>query len=85
MKTDNLLPCPFCGTQPEWINEAIADDHFYIRCPNCHIVMKEDRRDKVIGMWNTRVVFKQKRIRMKKTMESIFDYKAPGFNDYHNK
>jgi hypothetical protein len=50
----NLLPCPFCHSQPEWINEALADSHFYIRCPHCHIVMKEDRKDKVIGMWNTR-------------------------------
>jgi hypothetical protein len=49
-----LLPCPFCGTEPEWINEAVPDGHYYIRCPHCHIVMKEDRRDKVVGMWNTR-------------------------------
>lgn len=54
MTTENLLPCPFCGTQPEWINEAIPDAHYYIRCPNCHITMKEDRRDKVIGFWNNR-------------------------------
>lgn len=51
---DNLLPCPFCGSQPEWINEALADSHYYIRCPHCHIVMKEDRRDKAIGIWNYR-------------------------------
>lgn len=51
---DNLLPCPFCSSQPEWINEAKADSHWYIRCPHCRIVMKADRRDKVIGMWNTR-------------------------------
>lgn len=51
----NLLPCPFCGSSPEWINEAIADSHYYIKCPNCHIIMKEDRRDKVIGMWNNRI------------------------------
>lgn len=50
----NLLPCPFCGSQPEWINEVLADSHFYIKCQNCHIIMKEDRRDKVIGMWNNR-------------------------------
>ena len=49
-----LQPCPFCSSEPEWINETLSDSHFYIKCPHCHIVMKEDRRDKVIGMWNTR-------------------------------
>jgi Lar family restriction alleviation protein len=52
--TAELIPCPFCGSDPEWINEALADSHFYIRCSHCRFVMKEDRRDKVIGMWNTR-------------------------------
>ena len=60
MNTETLLPCPFCGTQPEWINEALADSHYYIRCPFCHIAMKEDRRDKVIGMWNNRSQLKQR-------------------------
>lgn len=50
----NLLPCPFCGSQPEWINEALEDSHFYIKCPECKFVMKRDRRDKVIGYWNNR-------------------------------
>jgi Lar family restriction alleviation protein len=54
MKTDRLLDCPFCGSRPIWINETIPDGHYYIKCPHCHIIMKEDRRDKVIGMWNRR-------------------------------
>jgi Lar family restriction alleviation protein len=54
MTTENLLPCPFCGTQPEWINEALSDSHYYIKCPHCQFVMKQDRRDKVIGFWNNR-------------------------------
>lgn len=56
MPQENLLPCPFCGEQPEWINQIIHDSHFYIRCPNgeCHITIKADRRDKAIGFWNRR-------------------------------
>lgn len=50
-----LSPCPLCGSDPEWINQALADSHFYIKCPHCHIVVKEDRRDKAIGIWNRRV------------------------------
>jgi hypothetical protein len=54
VKESELSPCPFCGTEPEWINETLPDGHYYIRCPHCHIVMKEDRRDKAKGMWNRR-------------------------------
>lgn len=49
-----LLPCPFCGSEPMWINETLADSHYYIKCPTCQIIMKADRRDKAIGLWNTR-------------------------------
>jgi len=53
---EGLLPCPFCNSQPEWINETIGDGHYYIRCSNghCHVTIKEDRRDKAIGWWNNR-------------------------------
>lgn len=54
MTAVDLLPCPFCGAQPEWVNEALADSHYYIRCPHCQFIMKQDRRDKVIGFWNNR-------------------------------
>lgn len=50
----NIKPCPFCGTQPEWYGEAISDGHYTLRCPNCHCMIREDRRDKTIGMWNNR-------------------------------
>ncbi|OQB12814.1 MAG: hypothetical protein BWY15_02108 [Firmicutes bacterium ADurb.Bin193] len=50
----NIKPCPFCGTQPEWYGEAISDGHYALRCPNCHCMIREDRRDKTIGIWNNR-------------------------------
>ena len=48
------LPCPFCGETPHWANEAMSDSHYYIRCITCQVIIKADRRDKVIGLWNTR-------------------------------
>jgi hypothetical protein len=51
-----LLPCPFCGSAPEWINEAKQDSHYHIHCPHCQFTIKQDRRDKVIGFWNNRAV-----------------------------
>lgn len=56
---DNRLPCPFCGNQPSWYGEALEDDHFYIKCDTCQFVIKADRRDKVIGIWNNRILKNQ--------------------------
>jgi Zn-finger protein len=69
----SLLPCPFCESQPEWINKATSDGHFYIRCPHCHIVMKEDRRDKVKGMWNRRAELTRLRSELQQRDEEITD------------
>lgn len=49
-----LLPCPFCNENPMWVNEAIPDSHFHIRCIPCGFTIKADRRNKAVGMWNTR-------------------------------
>lgn len=49
------LPCPFCGSPAEWTKMALADGHWYLRCYQCQYEIKADRRDKVIGFWNTRV------------------------------
>lgn len=50
----NLLPCPFCDTEPIWIHQAHPSGLPGIKCPHCNIVMKEDRIDKTVGMWNKR-------------------------------
>lgn len=47
---NNLLPCPFCGTQPVWAGLA----KHLIKCPECDFVMAQDQKDKVIGRWNQR-------------------------------
>lgn len=49
-----LLPCPFCGVAPMWVNEAKGDNHYWIHCPSCNYTLSEDRRDKVAGIWNSR-------------------------------
>ena len=50
-----LLPCPFCGTEPIWFGEIIKNSQYSLKCPECQIIMTDDRRDKVVGRWNTRV------------------------------
>lgn len=50
-----LLPCPFCGTEPIWFGEIIKNSQYSLKCPECQIIMSDDRRDKVKGKWNTRV------------------------------
>lgn len=55
-RTDILLPCPFCGSKPEWINKILGDGHYYIQCSegSCRVCVKADRHDKAIGFWNRR-------------------------------
>jgi hypothetical protein len=47
-----LLPCPFCGGQPE-----ILRGHFFVHCPNPDCATDgptgDDERD-AIRLWNTR-------------------------------
>lgn len=57
----SLKPCPFCGTQP--IMEQYARNGWMIRCPNCHVELKQKvirksmewLRQVMAETWNKRV------------------------------
>lgn len=53
-KSTHLLPCPFCGTKPEWVYEVHPAKKPGIKCPSCQFIIVEDRRDKTIETWNRR-------------------------------
>lgn len=54
-------PCPFCGKGPDDIcgvehgSVKGKGSQFFVQCVNCAVRMEQDRRDKVIGMWNNRL------------------------------
>ena len=54
-----IKPCPFCGAKAGDI-EGIwfglrGDMYFSITCIPCSVTMIDDRTDKVIGKWNSRI------------------------------
>lgn len=53
---NNIYPCPFCGGEEgdQVFLGHVEPAHWQIVCCYCNIKMKHDRRDKVIGIWNTR-------------------------------
>jgi len=55
MSATELLSCPFCGTKPEWVHKVHPSGVPGIKCPHCQFILKSDRRDKVIALWNHRV------------------------------
>jgi len=50
--------CPFCNREP--YEGGTKDGRFVIKCYSCGVEMIQDRKDKVIGMWNARVVNERK-------------------------
>jgi len=51
--TDNLKPCPFCGSAVE-ITEVVSD--YGIRCPECGLILIEDDTGTLVSKWNQRAV-----------------------------
>ena len=50
--TEELKPCPFCGSEEEWLSNRGT----YVTCGKCRsegpLVMKE--KESSIDLWNTR-------------------------------
>jgi hypothetical protein len=51
-----LLPCPFCGGEPEWLpRPGYPDgDHGWLKCIRCGIGTEMVRRDFGVSLWNRR-------------------------------
>lgn len=50
---NGILPCPFCAAI-EGKNVILGYEYpnYRIACIPCGVIMRHDRKDKVIGMWN---------------------------------
>lgn len=64
--TDQLLPCPFCGSAAEYYERSTDADYYYpgddrwdIRCTNddCYLATGADwymAKEEVMALWNRR-------------------------------
>lgn len=55
MKETNLLPCPFCGSEPKIMKKDHSGDHF-IMCPKCRTRQSNvTTLKRASDVWNNRV------------------------------
>jgi Lar family restriction alleviation protein len=57
--TDELKPCPFCGSHGEEVAVCVEDhdapEGWFVRCYVCHVeTCREQSRDLAAETWNTR-------------------------------
>lgn len=53
----DLLPCPFCGTEPRLIDGRDNEVGYFVRCEYCRIDYPSsvlNAAEKAIALWNTR-------------------------------
>lgn len=55
-ETEELKPCPFCGSKNISITRVIQEETFNISCDDCGCIlyMEHTDKDKAIAEWNTR-------------------------------
>ena len=51
MSATNLLPCPFCGDEPEYARDG---EYHIVRCPECGAEMADEKKRFARDAWNRR-------------------------------
>jgi Lar family restriction alleviation protein len=55
MVSEELKPCPFCGTpEPQLAQPRATVGWWVIECRDCPALMEEETEEAIVAAWNTR-------------------------------
>ena len=60
MPSETLLPCPFCGSDPESYDDPVMADTWWVRCRECYCELSHEDEAQAVAAWNRRAAHQER-------------------------